>query len=66
MLAENNVTVTNPVFLRHDLMIELGRLEMAMEDACSRQGANDSDMLESLQSKHARIAAALTKLAEMH
>ena len=66
MLAENNATATNPLFLRHDLMIELGRLEMAMEDACSRQGANDSNMLESLQTKHARIAAALSKLAELH
>ena len=66
MLAENNATGTNPLFLRHDLMIELGRLEMAMEDACGRQGANDNSMIETLQTKHARVAAALSKLSEMH
>jgi len=66
MLAENSNNTINPLFLRHDLMIELGRLEMAMEDACSRQGANDGSMIETLQTKHARVAAALNKLAEMH
>jgi len=66
MLAENNNAAINPLFLRHDLMIELGRLEMAMEDACGRQGANDNSMIETLQTKHARVAAALTKLSEMH
>jgi hypothetical protein len=66
MLAENNNAAINPLFLRHDLMIELGRLEMAMEDACGRQGANDNSMIETLQTKHARVAAALSKLSEMH
>jgi hypothetical protein len=67
MLAENSVNnMMNPLFLRHDLMIELGRLEMAMEDACSRQGANDPSAIESLQTKHARIAAALSRLPQGH
>ncbi len=50
--------------MRHDLMVELGRLEMAMEEACSRRGINDEDALESLQAKRDRIAAALSKLTQ--
>jgi len=63
MIAET-ATTANTTFLRHDLMIELFRLEMAMEDS-QRQGAND-DSIDTLQSKHARVADALTKLANMH
>lgn len=64
MFDNTAVNVMNPMFLRHDLMIELGRLEMAMEDACSRHGANDSNAMESLQTKHARIADALNRLPQ--
>jgi len=63
MIAETAAT-TNTTFLRHDLMIELFRLEMAMEDS-QRQGAND-DSFDTLQSKHARVADALSKLANLH
>ncbi len=62
MLAEASTNSMNPLYLRHDLMIELGRLEMAMEDVCSRQGANDPSSLATLQNKHARVADALNKL----
>ncbi|TLY52033.1 MAG: hypothetical protein E6K53_05555 [Gammaproteobacteria bacterium] len=62
MLAETSTS--NTTFLRHDLMIELFRLEMAMEDS-NRQGAND-DSIDTLQSKHARVADALSKLANLH
>ncbi len=50
-----NVTslTVNPMFLHHDLLIELGRLEMAIGDIRSNVAANDRpelDVLESLQS----------------
>lgn len=50
----------NPLFLRHDLMIELGRLEMAIDDARTQTAANDT--VPQLQSRCARINEALSKL----
>lgn len=64
MFGEGSTGTTNQIFMRHDLMVELGRLEMAMEEACSRRGINDEDALESLQAKRDRIAAALSKLTQ--
>jgi len=54
----------NPLFLRHDLMIELGRLEMAIDDVRTTQpAANDRDhLVGELESKCARINEALSKL----
>jgi hypothetical protein len=54
----------NPLFLRHDLMIELGRLEMAIDDVRTTQpAANDrSALVDELESKCARINEALSKL----
>ena len=54
----------NPLFLRHDLMIELGRLEMAIEDVRTMQpDANDrTAIVDELESKCARINEALSKL----
>lgn len=49
----------NPLFLRHDLMIELGRLEMAI-DSARTQAANDT--VVQLESRCARINEALSKL----
>ncbi|HEY0178355.1 MAG TPA: hypothetical protein VGC30_01845 [Dokdonella sp.] len=54
-----NVTL-NPLFLRHDLMIELGRLEMAIDDA--RAQANPSEAIGQLESRCAKINEALAKL----
>lgn len=53
-------TAFNPLFLRHDLMIELGRLEMAIDDARSHDAANDA--VGQLESRRARINEALAKL----
>jgi hypothetical protein len=50
----------NPLFLRHDLMIELGRLEMAIDNARHEAAANDT--LGQLESRCARINEALSKL----
>ena len=54
---------SNPIFLRHDLMIELGRLEMLMEDAHNHPSANDQQHIEPLQIKIARINEALDSLS---
>jgi len=49
----------NPLFLRHDLMIELGRIEMAMDDA---RDAHAPDALVQLESRFAKINEALSRL----
>ncbi|WP_440224045.1 hypothetical protein ACQQ2N_02235 [Dokdonella sp. MW10] len=51
----------NPLFLRHDLMIELGRLEMAMEDIRVATPASN-DQIVQLESRRARINEALSRL----
>lgn len=50
----------NPLFLRHDLMIELGRLEMAIDSARTQAAANDT--VVQLESRCARINEALSQL----
>lgn len=52
----------NPLFLRHDLMIELGRLEMAIDDVRLTQPAANDQIVGELQSKCARINEALSRL----
>jgi hypothetical protein len=52
----------NPLFLRHDLMIELGRLEMAIDDVRTMQPAANDQMVREIESKCARINEALSKL----
>jgi hypothetical protein len=53
----------NPLFLRHDLMIELGRLEMAMQDMRSASALEQATtQLQQLESRRARINEALSRL----
>ena len=53
----------NPLFLRHDLMIELGRLEMAIDSARSQTAANDTtEAVGKLETRCAKISEALSKL----
>lgn len=53
----------NPLFLRHDLMIELGRLEMAMQDMRSTSAMDQATaQLQQLESRRARINEALSRL----
>ena len=63
MIATASASSFNPLFLRHDLMIELGRLEMAMDDmrdqATLEQTRQQSAQLET---RRARINEALSKL----
>lgn len=51
----------NPLFLRHDLMIELGRLEMAIDSARTAAPATN-DTVGQLETRCARINEALSKL----
>jgi len=53
---------SNIEFLRHDLMIELSRTEMALENIGSRTAANQPDVAQSLAQRMAKIAEALAKL----
>jgi hypothetical protein len=64
MLAINApVMNVNPLFLRHDLMIEVGRLEMAIEDIRQHRSSNEAISLVSpLETRLARITEALTRL----
>jgi hypothetical protein len=50
----------NPLFVRHDLMIELGRLEMALDSVRSHGSANDA--VHQLESRCAKISEALSQL----
>jgi hypothetical protein len=62
MLAAATVMSLNPLFLRHDLMIELSRVEMAIEDVRQRVPANEQE-LDPLEVKLARINDALSRLS---
>jgi hypothetical protein len=62
MFAVAATMTLNPLFLRHDLMIEMSRLEMAIEDARNQAPANDHS-IDPLQHKLARINEALSRLS---
>ena len=63
MLATATVMTLNPLFLRHDLMIEMCRLEMAIEDVRNHAPANDAETISPLKTKLARINEALSRLS---
>ena len=63
MLATAASLTLNSLFLRHDLMIEMGRLEMAIDHARAHEAANDQQALAPLESKLARINEALSRLS---
>lgn len=65
MIATANLASlsVNPLFLRHDLMIELGRLEMAMEDMRDPNTVDQArQQINQLESRRARINEALSRL----
>jgi len=62
MLANAATLTLNPLFLRHDLMIEMGRLEMAIDYARTHDAANDQRALAPLETKLARINEALNRI----
>jgi hypothetical protein len=59
MLATAMSLSVNPMFLRHDLMIELGRLEMAR----THESANDRDRLIPLETRIKKINQVLDSLS---
>lgn len=62
MLTSSTMSL-NPLFLRHDLMIELGRLEMAMQDMRGTTAAEQAtSQLQQLEGRRARINEALSRL----
>jgi hypothetical protein len=63
MLAVVDTLSLNPLFLRHDLMIEMGRIEMQIEEVRSHTSANDGSMLTPLEQRLARVNEALTRLS---
>ena len=52
----------NVEFLRHDLMIELSRTEMALENLQARKAANQPELAQTLAQRMAKISEALAKL----
>jgi len=62
-MSTSNALTLNPLFLRHDLMIEMGRLEMALDHARAHEAANEQQALAPLETKLARINEALSRLS---
>jgi len=63
MQAQTTTLTLNPLFLRHDLLIEMGRLEMALDYARGHDAANEQQALAPLETKLARINEALSRLS---
>jgi len=63
MIATAATMSLNPLFLRHDLMIELGRLEMAMDDMRKHISIDQTQpQIAQLENRRARINEALSRL----
>ena len=63
MIATAATMSLNPLFLRHDLMIELGRLEMAMDDMREHISIDQTQpQIAQLENRRARINEALSRL----
>lgn len=63
MISSITTMSVNPLFLRHDLMIELGRLEMAMQDMRDTSTLDlASSQIQQLETRRARINEALSRL----
>ena len=60
MFADVTSLTVNPMFLRHDLLIALGRLEAAIGDLRSHGNAHGD--LAALESRHAAIRQTLTRI----
>lgn len=63
MITSAATMSVNPLFLRHDLMIELGRLEMALQDMRNAdEQTRGTPQFQQLESRRARINEALSRL----
>ena len=63
MLANVTSLTVNPMFLHHDLLIELGRLETAIDNMRSRAPANDTGDLTNLETRRSAISHTLQRLS---
>lgn len=63
MLANLNSLTVNPMFLRHDLLIELGRLELAISDIRREPSANEQGSLSALESRYSTLSQTLGRIA---
>jgi hypothetical protein len=64
MFANATSLSVNPMFLRHHLLIELGRLEIAIRDARAGQPANDGDDVATLQTRQETLQRTLSVLGD--
>lgn len=53
----------DPVSVRHDLLIEIGRVELELDSVIGRDDGLVDAEVERLSSKQARLTAALAQLA---
>jgi hypothetical protein len=63
MLANVTSLTVNPMFLHHDLLIELGRLETAIESMRCRVPANDGGDLTMLETRRSALSHTLQHLS---
>jgi hypothetical protein len=53
----------NPTFMRHDLMVEIFRIEQALDEAKARQIVVNPDILTVLERRRLALNAALGRLS---
>ena len=63
MLADVTSVTVNPMFLRHDLLIALGRLETAIDAIRGHAPANDASDLATLEVRRSTINHTLERLS---
>lgn len=52
----------NPLFVRHDLMIEMARLEMEIDSAREQADASDAGNVVSLERRLEKVAHVLSRI----
>ena len=62
MLATASSLSVNPMFLRYDLLIELSRLQLAI-DGARHACANEHDAIADLETRRAAISDTLRRLS---
>lgn len=62
MHAQTAVAV-NPLFVRHDLMIEMARIEMQIEDMEEHGAANDEAKIVPLRQRMDKISHVLSQVS---
>lgn len=59
----NNIFDFQPVYPRHDLMIEIGKVQMAIEHLSARSEQESQQLRPRLESHMHRLRSALSQLA---